>query len=504
VKQYTADQALIEMIKYYIPRPIEYVKEQIGVTPDPHQAEVLQSVADNPMTSVRSGHGVGKSALEAWSLKWFMFTRPFPKIPCTAPTKHQLYDILWAEVAKWNQISKDKDLFEWTYERFYMKTCPENWFAAPRTATKPDALQGFHANHLMFIIDEASGVDDIVFEPVLGALSTPGAKLLMCGNPTNLVGFFYDSHTKNRDIYKTFRIDGRTSPLVSKDFVKMIIDMYGEDSDVFRVRVAGDFPKALPDALIPMDWCERNSFREKEVNAEIAKQIVHHADIGVDVARFGDDESVLATLLNRRYGEPLEKYYHNKTTEICGRVIMIVNRLNADYGLEKIYELKQDIDNGEIVDQLPVGDGEIHIKIDCDGLGVGVYDQFYEYVEKKQELGEWLNVTAFEVHFGGKGGKINDNDPVEFYNKASLMWGNLREMLRTNVLMMTYDDKLISQASTRKYKINSDGEIEIEKKEQMKKRGLKSPDCADAYVLAAATKEIAMGERPRIRVINAD
>ena len=102
----------------------------------------------------------------------------------------------------------------------------------------PDALQGFHAEHMLYIIDEASGVDDTIFEPVLGALSTPGARLLMCGNPTRLSGFFYDSHTKLRDKYYTLHVDGRKSSRVSAEFVQTIIDMYGIDSNVFRVRVA--------------------------------------------------------------------------------------------------------------------------------------------------------------------------------------------------------------------------------------------------------------------------
>ena len=145
----------VEAILHYKDRPVEFVKDIIGAEPDEIQAEVLNSVAQNQLTSVRSGHGIGKSALQSWLIIWFMCTRPFPKIPCTAPTKHQLHDILWAEVAKWlNPILKTE--IEWTQEKLYMKSNPENWFAVPRTATQPDALQGFHSEHLLYIIDEAS------------------------------------------------------------------------------------------------------------------------------------------------------------------------------------------------------------------------------------------------------------------------------------------------------------------------------------------------------------
>lgn len=129
-----------EAILYYKDRPVEFTKDIIKATPDDIQGDILMSVAKNQLTSVRSGHGIGKSALQSWLIIWFMCTRPFPKIPCTAPTKHQLHDILWAEVAKWlNPILKTE--IEWTQEKLYMKAYPENWFAVPRTATQPDALQ---------------------------------------------------------------------------------------------------------------------------------------------------------------------------------------------------------------------------------------------------------------------------------------------------------------------------------------------------------------------------
>lgn len=129
-----------EAILYYKDRPVEFTEDIIKARPDSVQAEILNSVAQNQMTSVRSGHGIGKSALQSWLILWFMCTRPFPKIPCTAPTKHQLKDILWAEVSKWmNPVLKSE--IEWTQEKLYMKSNPENWFAVPRTASQSDALQ---------------------------------------------------------------------------------------------------------------------------------------------------------------------------------------------------------------------------------------------------------------------------------------------------------------------------------------------------------------------------
>ena len=330
-----------EAILYYADHPVEFVEDVIQATPDPQQAAILRSVAGSKMTSVRSGHGVGKSTVEAWSVIWFMSTRPFPKIPCTAPTQHQLFDILWAEVSKWlrNNPALSREL-TWTKEKVYMKGYPEEWFAVARTASKPDALQGFHAEDLLFIIDEASGVDDVIFEPVLGALSTPGARLLMCGNPTQLSGFFYDSHNKNRASYSTFHIDGRKSGRVPQDFVQTIINMYGEDSDVFRVRVAGEFPLQEDDIFIPLSLVEASIMTDFTPRAR--PTLVH---IGCDVARFGDDKTVIGykvdeqvTLHKKRQGQD--------TMKTADDIILLGEELVARYKLTDPIPVK--IDDGGV------------------------------------------------------------------------------------------------------------------------------------------------------------
>ena len=432
-----------EAILYYKNKPVEFTKDIIGVKPDDIQAEILNSVAQNQLTSVRSGHGIGKSALQSWLIIWFMCTRPFPKIPCTAPTKHQLHDILWAEVAKWLNPTLKTEI-EWTKEKLYMKSNPENWFAVPRTATQPDALQGFHAEHILYIIDEASGVKDTTFEPVLGSLTTPDAKLIMCGNPTGLSGFFFDSHNKNRRMYSTFKVSGENSKRVSKDYIQMIIDMYGLESDVYRVRVAGEFPKAMPDSFIQLDWVENCS---KKIHTKSYPK--NRIDIGVDVARYGDDETVINTIFDKTYQQLLNILHHNDTMQVTGRIVQIIEELRQKYlGIS------------------------IHIKIDCDGLGVGVYDRLKEIKQQK----DWITVKLYECHFGGAGGKNKQEEPVEFSNSTGLMWGLLREKLKRQEIELIYDDKQITQLSNRKYRINSDGKIELERKEEMKKRGLTSPD----------------------------
>lgn len=443
-------------INFYIDHPVEFAIDILKVQPTLEQQAVMNDVAKFPMVSVKSGHGVGKSALESWIIWWYISTRPYPKILCTAPTKHQLHDILWAEVSKWKRNSKSLDEdFEWTSEKIYLKGSQEEWFAIARTSNKPDALQGTHAEHVLIIIDEASGVPDIVFEPVLGSMSTIDAKLLMCGNPTQLAGFFYESHTTKRELYKTHTIDGSKCERVDKNYVQTIIDMFGKDSDVYRVRVAGEFPKSNPDSFIGLDIIRT----EKKVI-----DVVESIDLGVDVARYGDDESVVATTYNKSQVERLNVFKHNDTMKLTGQIVNIIKMLNLKYPLVIV-----------------------RVKIDCDGLGVGVYDRLKEVIVEKT-----LKAKAIECHFGGKGGKVSYDEPIEYYNSTGIMWGTLRSKLKNNEITIPNNEELIKQITNRKYFINSDGTIKLERKEDMKKRNVHSPDRADAVVLSLYEPQVKM------------
>lgn len=446
-----------DAILYYADHPVEFVKDIIRATPDPKQADILRSVAANPMTSVRSGHGVGKSTVEAWTIIWFMCTRPFPKVPCTAPTQHQLFDILWAEVSKWlrNNPALSGELV-WTKEKVYMKGYPEEWFAVARTASTPDALQGFHADDLLFIIDEASGVKDNIFEPVLGALSTSGARLLMCGNPTQLSGFFYESHHKNRTTYSTFHVDGRQSSRVPQEFVQRIVNMYGEDSDVFRVRVAGEFPLQEDDVFIPI------SLVENSINTEYkptpVPSLVH---IGCDVARFGDDKTVIgykvdekATLYKKRQGQD--------TMKTADDIILLGEELVSRYRLQ---------------DPIPV-------KVDDGGVGGGVVDRLRQVKCNDPKRFWWLDV--YPVKFGERIRHKYYHDTTTFMMatvKALLSPHDEEGKPKPVELILPDDDDLVAQLSGRKYSLTDASKIKIESKKEVKKRGQPSPDEADCVLL---------------------
>lgn len=446
-----------DAVLFYADHPVEFVEDVIGAKPDTEQAKILRSLAANPMTAVRSGHGIGKSAVQAWAIIWFICTRPYPKIPCTAPTQHQLYDILWAEVSKWlrSNPALQREII-WTQERVYMAGAKEEWFAVARTSNTPDALQGFHSESLLFIIDEASGVDDKVFEPVLGALSTEGARLLMCGNPTQLQGFFYDAFHKNRAEYHTIHVDDRNSPRVSQEYIDRIRTMYGEDSDVFRVRVAGDFPKSEKDVFIPL------SMVEKSINTdwkESEKPLSVH--IGCDVARFGDDKTVIGYKIDEKI------YFHQKiqgqdTVRTAHEIALLGCRLVDKYHLETA----------------------IPVKIDDGGVGGGVTDNLRQIKRSDPDRFWWLSIVP--VKFG----QIIKHK--YYHDTTTYMMAVVKKLLQTIdddgkekpvELILPDDADLAAQLSTRKYGVTEKSKVKIESKKDVKARGQPSPDEADCVLL---------------------
>ena len=446
-----------ESILYYSNHPVEFVEDIIGAKPDAAQAKILQSVADNQMTSVRSGHGVGKSTVEAWAVIWFMLTRPFPKIPCTAPTQHQLFDILWAEISKWLRHSQGlSSALIWTKEKLYLKDHPEEWFAVGRTASTADALQGFHAEHLLYIIDEAPGVSDKIFEPVLGSLSTPNAKLLMCGNPSQLSGFFYDSHHKNRANYQTFHIDGRSSSRVSPEFVQAIIQMYGEDCDVFGVRVAGEFPLQADDIFIPLSLVERSIMTEFTPRARPLQ--VH---IGCDVARFGDDKTVIGCKVDEQV-RFYKKRQGQDTMQTADDIVLLGEKLVRRY---------------QLAEPIPV-------KVDDGGVGGGVVDRLRQLKRNEPERLWWLSV--YPVIFGQR---IKHK---YYYDSTTYMMAVVKKLLqpfnadgtpKPVELILPDDGDLVAQLSGRKYFLTENSRIRVESKKEMKKRSRPSPDEADCVLL---------------------
>lgn len=414
---------------------VAFMKNIIGVTPTNQQGDGLRALDKNDHVAVKSGHGTGKSLTQSVAILHYMSTRNFPKVPCTAPSKHQLFDVLWAELSKWHRQMNPlfRSQFQWTKEKFFHKRHPEEWFAVARTATKenPEALQGFHADYILRVVDEASGVPDSIFEVADGAHGRLETKELMCGNPTRLDGTFYDAFNKSRASYKGLTWSCIDSPVVPIEFAPRIVAKYGMDSSAYRVRVLGEFPLTDSDSFIPFHYAE------SAVSRDILPQKDYPIVFGVDVARFGDDETVIAL----RQGDEIYKPHilrGKDTMQVAGYVAQLANR------------------------QKP-----IQIYIDVIGIGAGVFDRL-------NELG--YPVVAVNVS------EAPATDATKYKRLRDELWGLTRDWLETRRgrLWDNEDGDIVAQLTTPRYRFTSDGKIIIETKDEMKKRGLASPNIADA------------------------
>lgn len=444
-------------IPIYRDEPWTFCREVLLFEPDEWQMNVLKDLVNHTHVSVRSGQGVGKTGLEAAVTLWFLSCYSFPKVIATAPTRQQLHDVLWAEISKWQSRSPLlKKILKWTKTKIYMKKYEERWFATARTATKPENMQGFHEDNMLFIVDEASGVSDDIMEAILGTLSGDNNKLLMCGNPTKISGVFYDSHNRDRGHYRTHKVSSMDSTRTSKKNIEMLLEKYGKDSDVARVRIYGEFPRAEADTFIPLEIVELAKDSQKPID-----QSLTIGDLGVDVARFGDDETIISPRIGN-YVFPLKSYRKQETTATVGYVLQQAKQMLSDHK-----HLKQ-----------------IYIKVDDSGVGGGVTDQLKERIREQR-----LPFRVFPIINNGKA-----DDSEHYENIGTEQWGVFRELLNDDFsnymagkpieVHLPNDNKLISQLTTRKYRMTSKGKIALERKEDMKKRGLQSPDRADAVVLA--------------------
>lgn len=423
--------------------PARFAETALRLTPTAQQREFFAALAGpGARVAVRSGHGTGKSTALAAAALWFLATRPDALAPCTAPTAHQLQDVLWREMRRLLAAMNPgtRELFTATADRILIKGSAGMIVARTARPENPDALQGFHAPEILFIIDEAAGVSDAVFEVARGALSTPSARVALTGNPTRLTGYFHNAFHLARDSWTRLHFSCLDSPLVSPEYAEEIAREYGEDSDMYRVRVLGDFPRAGMFNLISLRLVEEAMERALPPGfADGAPRI-----FGVDPAWLGTDRS--AGVL--RQG-------------MTARVLFAARGLDttrlAELTARKAEELRPDA-----------------IFVDQTGVGAGVLDQ--------------LRRTAHPV--SGVAFSQTPFEPERFANRRAEMWWRTREWLEQGpVLEKNLDlrDDLIAP----EYCLTAGGKVQLESKDSMRRRGLASPDLGDALALTFAMPVIA-------------
>lgn len=450
---------LDESIPIWRNDPVIFFREVLEFEPDDWQAEAAGNLAHSPKVSIKSGQGVGKTAFEAAVFLWFIVCFPYPRIVATAPTKQQLHDVLWSEISKWMSRSVLlSQLLKWTKTYVYMVGNEKRWFGVARTATKPENMQGFHEDNMLFIVDEASGVADPIMEAILGTLSGANNKLLLCGNPTKTSGAFYDSHTRDRALYKCHTVSSADSRRTNKENIESLVKKYGWDSNVVRVRVRGEFPNQEDDVFISLSVIEQCGSRLYELDDNKGMPYII---FGVDVARFGDDETVI---------------YRN----VKGKLKIVKERRGQDL-MKTVGDIV--VQYKKAIKEFPDYRGRIYVNIDDTGLGGGVTDRLKE-VKREQKLNRLFVVpinAAEKIETDTKAGK----DAAEHYNNLTThMWAVLKELLENREIEIENDDETFAQLSSRKYFLASNGKLELESKKEMKKRQLDSPDRGDAAALS--------------------
>lgn len=424
------------------------------------QSDVLDTIGRhlrNPSTrfqplmiAVASGHGIGKSALVSQLIHWSMSTMPDTKVVVTASTETQLRTKTWPEVTKWFRMGLNSHWFKVTATAATAIDRASTWRADAITWSEnnTEAFAGLHnkGKRIILIFDEASAIADKVWEVAEGALTDEDTEIIWVafGNPTKNSGRFRECFGRFQHRWITKQIDSRTVEGVNKTFLDAQISEYGEDNDLMRVRIKGEFPRAGSMQFIPSDFVE--AARKRDPEAKLYDPII----MGVDVARFGDDRTVICLRRGRdAKSVPWHVMSGADTMTVAARVMELANLHRPDA-----------------------------IFIDGGGPGGGVIDRL-----------RMLKLPVVEVQFGSKADRnlMTESGPFSYANKRAEMWGYMRDWLKGG--MIPDDPDLAAELVSVEYGYTTRQGIDcilLEKKSDMKKRGLASPDKSDALALTFA------------------
>lgn len=412
------------------------------------QVEILESVRDYKKTVVRSGHGVGKTHIVAKLVLWWLFSFFPSKVVTTAPTWTQVENVLWKEIGR--TYSGAKVPLGGRLKRTALTLESEDWFAIGLSTDEAERFQGFHSPNLLVVFDEAPGVLPIIWEAAQGLMTGEHNKFIGIGNPISPSGPFYDAfYGAGADQYNKIHVSCEDIPnvkenkeifpgLTSKAWVEEREAEWGRQSPLFMSRVLGEFPIEGANTLIPLKWCEEACVKKTQF-------VDRNKYMGVDVARYGDDATVITI-----YQPPVKRSWSlqgKDTMTVANEVLRIYNEERPNV-----------------------------VVVDDTGVGGGVVDRLLQ-----------LKIPTVGVNFSQSA-----HNKTMFRGIRDEIYWTLREKFRTNQLVLDKgkDAKLINQLSSIQYKIlDRSGKVQIESKGEMKKRGLPSPDDADSYALAVYGSE---------------
>ncbi len=428
--------------------PVEFVKDHLKASLWTKQEEILEAVRDNTRVAVRSCNGSGKTFIAAHAVLWWLRCFPDSIVITTAPTEHQVRDVLWREIRR--AYHDNEELIGGKLLRTSLELDDKHYAQGLSTDT-PERFQGFHEGHILFVVDEASGVREGIFEAIEGSMTSDNARMLLLGNPTTLSGSFYEAFHSRRSLWKTIRISAKDTPnfadegeevtwpnLVTPQWVNDAKVNWGEDSPMYQIRVLGEFPSESEDTLISLKIIE-NAVAGKDEAPEL--QDDEPVELGVDVARFGSDRTVICARRGDRVIE-MASYTKKDTMETAGLVKALVERYSPAC-----------------------------VRVDSIGVGAGVVDRLKEL--------EVPGVTGINV-------AQRATNPEHFANLKAELYDGLRERFQQGRIRIPNDQKLISELASIRYYFTSSGQTRLEDKDDLRGRGQPSPDLADALMLAFA------------------
>ena len=467
------ERALAEDVAQYVHDPLgfEYYAFPWGSGeladsggPRKWQRNILRAIGDHLQSketiyqpcqiAVSSGKGIGKSALVGMIIDWAMSTCEDCKVVLTANTDGQLRTKTWPEVSKWFKLTVNKQWFSVKAESITIRNQEhERLWRCDRiawTEHNTEAFAGLHnlGKRIVIIFDEASAIADKIWEVTEGALTDENTEIiwLVFGNPTRTDGRFRECFGKSKHRWKTFQIDAREVEGTNKAEFQRQVEDYGEDSDHVRIWIRGEFPRASSTQLIPNDIVA-DARKYKARGYESLPKI-----LSADVARFGDDQTVIGWRQGRK-AVILAKYRGLDNVQVAERVIEFI---------------EQEKPKATVVDG--------------DGLGAGVVDQIKH---------RGYSRALFEFH-----GAQKANDFAKYFNRRAEVWGLMREWLMAGAEIPD-DPELETDLTSPEYLYSRQQQIQLEKKEDMKSRGLASPDCADMFAMTFAPRIAAPRPEPK-------
>ncbi|MEA2385547.1 MAG: hypothetical protein QOH72_5518 [Solirubrobacteraceae bacterium] len=443
--------------------PGGWVRERLGEELWSKQREIAASVAAHRYTAVHSAFATGKSFVASRLMGWWIDSHDVGSafVVSTAPTTSQVTGILWRELSRMHAAAGLAGRLTLD-ARWYVRTAGgrEELVALGRKPGDADeaAFQGLHAAHILVVIDEAAGLGERLWDAVDGLAANESARVLAIGNPDVPDSRFAKVCAPGSG-WHVIHVDGLQTPnftgevvserlrhsLISQTWVQERRARWGESSPIFQSKVRGLFPRVGADALIAPAWLRAAHERELPVD------VLPPARLGVDVARSGSDRTVVAAVWP------------------SGRIRVVHDAAGADTMQTAGHVLR-------LLRDEPFGPPEripTTAAVDVIGLGAGVFDRLRE---------QGANVVPFNS-------ASRPHDPALFANRRAEAFWSLREALeRGEVDLDPDDDALAAQLGSLRWKVNSRGRILIESKDEMRARGLPSPDRADGVSMAFARR----------------